>query len=189
MRRAHRRSIGGRGAALVEAALVLPVFLTALFAIIEYGLLYASQSTAGHATRAGVRYAAANYAIAGNQTGAANSTRDRIVLNLQSRTKTDVPLELWIYQSTTTGTPTGDDFANCGTDCLRYTWNGHTFALQSGSWTDPDACGATIDSVGVYLTMRHTFVSGFFGSSITQSFHSVARLEPLPTQQCPAGAT
>jgi Flp pilus assembly protein TadG len=51
-----------RGATIVEAALVLPVFFLLLLAIFEFGLVYSSYQTMVGAVREGARYAAATNA-------------------------------------------------------------------------------------------------------------------------------
>jgi hypothetical protein len=48
----------------------------------------------------------------------------------------------------------------------------------------PLACGATIDSIGVYVQARHTYISGILGSTRDVDGHTVMRLEPLPADQC-----
>ncbi len=174
---------------MAEAAFVMPIFFAMVFAAAEYGLMYAAQSTVAQSVRSGARYGSANYAIAGNQAVAADATRDKVVNDLRARNRNDLPVELLIYKATSSGTPESGDFANCGTRCLRYVWNGFTYAYVSGTWTDPDACGANLDSVGVYATPQHKYVTGVFGDQTTIAFHSVMRLEPLPVQQCPIGAS
>jgi TadE-like protein len=53
-----------RGAVLVEAALVFPIFLLLLFGLIEFGFIFKDTQTLDNMTRAGVRVGA----IAGNST-------------------------------------------------------------------------------------------------------------------------
>ena len=40
------------------------------------------------------------------------------------------------------------------------------------------------DAVGVYLQVRHNFVTNFFGSSKQIAEHTVMRLEPQPLINC-----
>ena len=77
---------------------------------------------------------------------------------------------------------------SCPTSCYRYTWTGGTFVLDGASpgWTGADACiilpnGTTLDSIGVYLTVRHRYVTGFLGSSV------VIREQRHPTRTPPSG--
>lgn len=50
-----------RGATLVEFAIALPLLLTLLFGIIEYGLVFAQQVEVRHAAREGARLAAVDF--------------------------------------------------------------------------------------------------------------------------------
>jgi len=74
----------------------------------------------------------------------------------------------------------------CSTDCIRFSWNSATgeFVRTSGSWTNADACGVTVDSIGVYVEARHDYISGILGRTRNVSGHTVMRLEPLPADQC-----
>lgn len=64
IRRSRPRSLGGRqrgrGQALVEFALVAPVFFLVLFAIVEAGRFMFYYETLNNATREGARYAIVN---------------------------------------------------------------------------------------------------------------------------------
>ncbi|ATX81772.1 TadE-like protein [Mariprofundus ferrinatatus] len=62
------------GAALVEMAIVLIIFLALVFAIIEFSLLIFNYSRVIESTRAGVRYAIVNNVEAGCASGVANIT-------------------------------------------------------------------------------------------------------------------
>ena len=59
-----------RGAAIVEAALVLPVFFLLLLAILEFGLVYSTYQTMVGGVREGARYAAATNANLGSPSAA-----------------------------------------------------------------------------------------------------------------------
>ncbi len=52
-----RRRRGQRGAAIIEAAFVTPVFLLILFGILEYGLLFRDNLTTNNASQEGARAA------------------------------------------------------------------------------------------------------------------------------------
>ena len=45
------------------------------------------------------------------------------------------------------------------------------------------------DSVGVYLKVRHNFVTNFFGSSKIIAEHTIMRLEPQPAASCQSVAS
>jgi hypothetical protein len=181
------------GVTVVEAAFVLPVVILVFFAIIEFGLLFSAVATTSSSSRAGARFGSANFAVASDKQVAANKIRDEVQANLTARTNLDDPEVLWVYKATSTGTPIGGSFATCATSCFKYTWDTatKTFVTQTGStaWSTPDACGATIDELGVFIQLKHTLVSGFFQPSRTVKEYTTVRLEPIPLDQCPVGAT
>ncbi len=57
-----------RGAALVEAALVLPLLLMLLVGIVEFGRVWNAQLSLSHAAREGIR----EYVVSGDETAAVN---------------------------------------------------------------------------------------------------------------------
>jgi Flp pilus assembly protein TadG len=185
------RGAGDRGAVLVEAAFVFPVVIFVALAVMEFGFLMAAQSTAQSATRDGVRFGAANFAVAGSNQAAADQIAATVASDLSARTSYDTPLKLYVYKADANGAPTGG-FASCTTDCYRYTWNGSAFVFDAASqpWTLPQACidptsgTNALDSIGAYVEMRHDYITGAFGSSNTLKEYTVSRLEPKPSSQC-----
>jgi Flp pilus assembly protein TadG len=195
----HRRARGDRGVVLVEAVFVLPVVIFIVFAIFEFGLLFAAQSTTNSATRDGVRFGSANFAVSGSNQAAADAIAAAVANDLSARTSLDEPIQLLIYKvDATTGLPAGG-YTSCTGDCYRYTWNGSAFvfdnAYASKRWTNPVACILTdpnnpnsglntLDSIGAYLEVNHSYITRAFGSSLLIKEHTVSRLEPLPGSQC-----
>jgi hypothetical protein len=177
-----------RGAVLIEAAFILPLVMVLSLAIMEFGLYFASSSTATSSTREGARQGSANFAIAGDKSLAADQVRLTVQADLRATPTLDTPIDLWVYKATSDGFPVGTtSFSSCATACYRYTWDGSKFVYDTASnaWTDPAACvGATIDSLGVYLRMRHSYFTGVIGRNATIKEHTVLRLEPLPRSQC-----
>jgi hypothetical protein len=184
-----------RGAALIEAAFVIPVLVVIVLGIMEFGLVFASTSTATQASRSGTRVAAVQYAAAGTTSQAQRTATDSIAAAVSADLKGlggATPVGIAIYKvdpASTSGLPVGGNpganlVGGCTDRCVRYTWNGTTLAYSSGSWTDPDACGATIDSIGVYVQANHRYVTGLLGSTRTVTGKTVMRLEPLSTDQC-----
>ncbi len=180
---------------LVEAVFVLPVVVFIVFAIMEFGLLFAASSTASASTRNGVRFGSANYAISGSNQAAADQIAASVAKDLSARTDLDTPIQMTIYQADGSGNPTGGTFTGCSMNCYHYTWSGSAWSYVSGTWANPSACiiqdpndpnaGVnTLDSIGVYVEMRHNFFTGAFGSSQLIKEHTVSRLEPLPLSQC-----
>lgn len=186
---------------MVEAAIVLPILIMVVMGIIELGFAFASASTANGTSRSGARLAAAAYATAGtgsdNQQAAADQIAATVTADLKNLTSAE-PIGMTIYRvdpTATDGAPVGgypdDNMAGgCSANCFRYTWNGTSMLHVGGSWPNPDACGMTLDSIGVFVQVRHDYLTGFVGDSVYLDGHTVMRLEPLPTDQCTgAGAS
>jgi Flp pilus assembly protein TadG len=187
------RARGDRGSALVEAALILPVVALMVFGIVEIGFLFRSATIVSTSTRNGARLASAQYGGASGSTAQANvmnEVRLTVEKDLGSRAGVDRPVSLWIYRANSSGKPPSGNFTSCGSPCYVYNWNSATghFALASGAWASPDACGITKDSVGVFVKATHSPVG--FGSTFgafTIAENTVMRLEPAISATCPTG--
>lgn len=196
---------GGRprredGAVLVEAAFVLPVFLLLIFGVIEWGLFFSGSATATSAAREGSRYGSANFAVSANKQTAADAIKDVVQRDLTALTRQDSPVRLLIYRADANGRPNTGNFGACTADCYRYNWSGSAFVLDPGSpgWASPSAClivlvnnvvtNPPLDTIGVYVEVTHTYVSGFLssivGATTLISEHATTRIEPLPQSQC-----
>jgi hypothetical protein len=189
------RTRGDQGAVLVEAVFVLPVVIFIVLSIFEFGLLMAAQSTTQSATRDGVRFASANYAVSGSNKGAADAIAAEVAKDLSARMGYDTPVRLIVYKADVNGAPVGG-YGSC-LSCYRYTWDGSAWLYDPSSpqWLNPLACinfdssdpnaGLnTLDSIGAYVELNHAYVTGAFGSSTLLKEHTVSRLEPLPAGQC-----
>jgi len=181
--RRRRRATGDEGAALVEAALVLPFLVIMVFGIVELGFLFRSASIVNSASRSGARLAAANYGSAttsAQQTSVLDNVRLSVEQDLTARAGGDTPSVLWIYRADSSGNPPSGDYNSCGSPCVIYTWSTSTghFVLSSGSWTNADACGTVHDNVGVFVRVSHAPI-GFtnFLGTLTLNEHTVMRLE------------
>ena len=178
---------------MVEAALILPVIVLLILGIMEFGLLFTSYSTTTAASRSGARLAATAYSQAGTSTTAQDSAATQIA----AATAADLevlnnaePIGMVIYKvnpSSTDGAPIGgfpgaNMTGGCTSSCIKFSYNAATqaFTKTSGSWTNADACGTAVDSIGVYVQARHTYISGILGSTRDVDGHTVMRLEPLP---------
>jgi len=195
--RARRRSESG--AALVEAAIILPVLMLFLLGIMEFGLVYASGATATGASRSGARLAATSYAPAKTDSNsrrtAANAIADAVSADSKALTSA-TPVGMVIYKVDSTsadGAPSGGWPGNnaflsggCSSNCFRYLWSGSPAKMtySSGDWAVPDACGATVDSIGVYVIIKHSYLTKLLGDSTYVTGRTIMRLEPLPTDQC-----
>lgn len=194
--RAKRRDRGQRGAVMVEAALILPIMAVLIMGIMEFGLLFTSYSTTTAASRSGARLAATAYSQA-----TTSALRDTAATQIAMATAADLevlnnaePVGMAIYRvdpfgvdgAPAGGFPGPNMAGGCTSRCIRFTWNPvtQTFDRTGGSWTDADACGTTVDSIGVYVQSEHSYISGMLGQTRDVDGHTVMRLEPLPADQC-----
>jgi hypothetical protein len=182
---------------MVEAALILPVIVLLVLGIMEFGLLFTSYSTTTASTRSGARLAATAYSQAGSSPTAQQDAATQISLataaDLEVLNNAD-PVGMAIYRvdpSSSDGAPLGGFpgpgmVGGCTSDCIRYSWDAatQTFERTSGDWTDADACGVAVDSIGVYVESTHFYISGILGEQRDVDGHTVMRLEPLPADQC-----
>jgi Flp pilus assembly protein TadG len=180
---------GDRGAVLVEAVFVFPIVFFIVMAIFEFGLLFAAQSTSQSSTREGARFASANFAVAADKTVAADQVMAEVRKDLGALTGYDTPIQLLIYKADGDGNPVRGSLTSCTASCFHYTWNGSAFVNDTPAaqaWNNPQGCiSSTLDNLGVYVEVRHNYVTGAFGSSQVLKEHTVSRLEPLPLIQCP----
>jgi hypothetical protein len=180
---------------LIEAAIVMPLLITLVMGIIDFGMVFSDMQTVGSSTRAGVRSGVAYSKQVGYDTQVKNAVKSA----LTART-TGTPLELWIYKVDTSsdatkkaGSPIGfPNFEDCVTSCQKYTWNGSDWQDAGGNgWAANSMNACTIsatqdlDIMGVRVKVRHDMVTGLFGRSITLTDKTIMRLEPQPLSQCP----
>ena len=196
----HRRARSESGAALIEAAIILPVLMVFLLGIIEFGLVYATGATATGASRSGARLAAASF-------GPGKATLSTQADNVASAVSGDltaltsaVPVGMVVYRVNPSGTdgapvggfPTRTDAMSggCTSDCFRYTWNTSTKKMvRNGGpgWTmaNTSVCNAaSADSVGVWVLIRHSYLTKLLGQYNWVDGKTIMRLEPVPSDQC-----
>jgi len=163
----------------------MPVLMLITFGIIEFGMLYGNVSTVSSASRSAARLGATGYAAAADKTAYITTMGVAARKDLSALSQ-GVPMQMWVYKASA-GTPTSCTAAN---NCWVMTWSTSTksWNAPTGGWSNPDACGTTLDTIGVYVEAQHKFVTGFFGSNKTVSSRTVMRIEPLPTDQCAAGS-
>ena len=203
LRRARRRRAqGDRGAALVEAALITPVFALLLFGIIEFGLTFRDYLTVANASRDGTRAASAF----GDDTYA-----DYNVLQvIRQSTKGFRPNEIRrviIFDAGGVGgsvlSPSHPAYAclNASTGinnvCNVYGASAlslpkSSFGCRSDMSLDRYWCPAALngqdgretrasvgpDYIGVYVQTRHNFITGLFGPGLNLEDELVMRIEP-----------
>jgi hypothetical protein len=184
-----RRRDGERGAVLVETAILIPVALLVTFGMIEFSSAYQSSSVATSAARSGARVASAEALLPDYAIHAASAAATAL-----HTVPSNEPVEMWVYRAQANGYPESGNFTTCATHCIKYPWVPATRTFDTTNWTGggwpantQNACNAALwDSVGVYVKLNHRFLTKLFGVTITLTDHAVFRLEPAPTQLCPA---
>ena len=80
---------------------------------------------------------------------------------------------MWVYKADdTTGYPSSGNFTTCSTKCIKYTWIPSTRKFDTanpsgGGWlaSTQNACNSSNwDSVGVYVKLKHKFLTKLFGA-------------------------
>jgi Flp pilus assembly protein TadG len=196
----RRSSRSDRGAALVEAAIILPVLMVFLLGIIEFGLVYATGATATGASRSGARLAAAAFGPEkATLSTSANNVAAAVSADLTALTSA-APIGMVVYRVNPNGTdgapyggfPAENDSMSggCTQDCFRYKWNAATKQMEPNGgpgWTmaNSSVCNAaSADSVGVWVLVRHSYLTKIVGQYNYVTGKTVMRLEPLPSDQC-----
>ncbi|MHC4695525.1 MAG: TadE family protein [Planctomycetota bacterium] len=91
---AHRRdSRRARAAAVVEFAVVLPVLLTILFGIVEYGYVFMVRLTVEHAAREGCRVASLSTSTSAEVTARVAQTMNDLPYTLDPPLSNPVPCQ------------------------------------------------------------------------------------------------
>jgi hypothetical protein len=184
----RQRRDGQRGAAAVEAAIVLPLLIVMLFGIFEVALLVNDNLLMSQAARSAVRTAVAMPRDPGFDSEAAIAAAG--VLGADNSGNIE---ELTIYRADpATGRPVGGgDAENCFTDCVRYEWNPTAELFDRVPGTEWDAttqmaCGSrdATDFVGVEIRGRHEWATGLFGEGLVLTERAVMRLEPVLAGSC-----
>lgn len=191
--RTRRRS---RGQALVEFALILPVFVLTFFGTVEFSLIMASLGSYNFAVRDATRL--------GTVLGRSTTTVDTQMINLAlshiSGIVMATPSEFDIYRATSDGkcldspnavpatVPGGTaqevsiDAATCAKGV--YTLVGGTWTLTAGTgWSVNDRNDSleSADYLGMRVLYQYTFVTGLVGAVgtfLNLSATSAQRIEP-----------
>ena len=190
LRRAVRRD---EGAALVEFALVAPVFLLVIFGILEFGLAFKDYLTVTNTSRSSARVASA---------GGADVDADYAIIQSLSRESSAMSVgdiqRMVVYRASGPGDPVP---ASCAAGnsaagvCNVYTvsdfqrppaaWGCLSPTSLDGWWCPTSrkvaitaANGGPPDYVGVWVKARHNFITGLFGANLTFTDQTVMRIEP-----------
>ena len=175
----------------METAILVPVVILITFGLIEFSSAYQSSSTAANSARSAARTASAEALLSGYATDAAAAAATAL-----HNVPSDEPVEMWIYRANDKGYPGADgntSFSTCSTKCIQYDWveSSRSFDTDNpggGGWpsSTQKACSPSDwDSVGVFIKLRHKYLTTLFGATIDLTDHAVFRLEPAPTQLCP----
>lgn len=186
----RQRARGNRGVAVVEAAIVTPVFFALILGICEISLAMNDYLAVSTAVRSGAREASTDgtdlqsdylvlqaIARAGNAISRAKITRIVIykataygdLPTTQCRGGTPVTGTCNVYTSSDMSRPS-TDFGCISTKNLDRYW-------CPSSRKDTLTSGGT-DYVGVWMSYTHTWLTKMFGNTLTLSDSSVIRLEP-----------
>ncbi len=179
-----------RGAVLVEAAFVTPVFLALVLGVMEIGLAMNDNLALAHTVRAGSRVASAS----GDDPFADYGIIQAVKRESAALPRAQVDLVV-VYKASAFGQ---DPTAACkaGNDvtgvCNAYTPADFSkpkdrWACLSSESLDKAWCpttrkvsrsGAGPDYVGVWMKIRHPWLTRMFGATLTLTDASVIRLEP-----------
>lgn len=188
-----KRFEGDRGATLIEAAVVTPLFVLLIFAIFELGLAFRDQLTVQNGSQEGVRAAS----IKGNQPDADFAVLRAVEYGLDA-TGTDIVDYVVVFKA---DGPEGVLPPACRASsqaglCNRYT-SAHFRALldnAAGNDTGNFRCGALDrawcptgreaslsagpDYVGVHIEVTHKYLTGILGGSVGLGSTSILPIEP-----------
>ena len=193
MRYRATRQRSERGAALIEAALVTPVFLLIVFFILEMGLLFRDSLTTDNASREGARAASTR----GNEADA-----DYFVLRTVEHGLEAMGLQRLQYVVVFKATGPNDTLpASCAVAsqadlCNRYTaadffaelddaagndTGNFRCGTRDSSWcatTRETSLSAGTDFIGIHVQTRHDFITGMFAGGNDLGETTILRLEP-----------
>ncbi|MGE0878564.1 MAG: TadE/TadG family type IV pilus assembly protein [Acidimicrobiia bacterium] len=183
-----RSRFSDRGAVIVESALILPLLLTLMLAIGEFGLAWRGRSTVQTAVRSGAR--------AGSSLGTAATADYDILQGIAAGlgSLTGDVTKIVVYKSTTAdGAVPSACLAGAVTgSCNVYTSAAFSYPSSSfgcrGTGIDDAWCPtrrvaditdpAGLDYLGVYIEVHHDYIAKLFGSGVTIKDHTVLRVEP-----------
>ena len=195
-----RRRRRERGASLVEAAFVTPVFLALIFGIIEFGFLFRNYLTVNNAALAGARAAS----VAGD-----DEDGDFLIVRTVAHAIEAMGIEnldfVVVYKASGPDdvVPPSCVFGpSTALNCNRFTQREFFLNLESSPGVKTDwACGPAaqdrfwcptdrntqkpqvpadpdLEYVGVHVQGHHQYVTGFIGSSTKLTSNRIIRLEP-----------
>ena len=166
-----------RGATLVEAAIVLPLFFLLVFGLLEFGLGFKDWLSLNHGAREGARVSVAaaddiradQLALEALEKGLAGNMIDAVdhveIANADDDTLVNIYLPL-------PGDPCG--WSPCPNPDLNPGFE-TTLTWPPG---DRQVTAPNVDKVRVSIVFRHDFVTGFVGDDAVWTASRVMRIEP-----------
>lgn len=198
IRNPGRRRWAESGVTLVEFAIVLPIFVTMLFAMIEFGIAFNAELAINRASQTGALVAGQ----AGPQSDADCIILARVESQLQAPLDKNNVLQVKIFRASMTGNSilAASTYARSGTkDCGTYSV---PYSATSTGYPPSQRCNvlagcptlspprSTVDKIGVQITYRHVPVTpmrnllsflGGSGSGFDWTFtkQNESRMEPV----------
>ena len=190
-RAATDRAEGGQG--IVEFALIVPVFITLLLGMLEFGFVFDENLTLEYASREGARVGSA-LVDGGGSPGCTTvdnqiiAAVERVLTSDGSRITLERVGQIRIYLATATGSEAGPVDVWIYAAGQGPVVDGKTldFKLQSTSWS---ACsrtnaGSPAPSIGVSVSYSYQFQTpigiavGFVGGSLPMADHTIMAMNP-----------
>ena len=178
----------------VEAAIIFPLLIVLVFGIIEFSLILRDYVSLNSLVRTGTRVAATLPRLDPATTVPTGQDLAAVVVDSMNQAGNALPRntfeELWVYQANDQGFPLGTSgFTSCTTNCVIYRANtagDFVRVTDTGApfwdWESQNACpNSNIDSVGVWLRVRHDGITGLFFNDISISDFAVSNFEPIAT--------
>lgn len=184
------RARASDGQSLVEFALVIPIFLTMLIALVEFTFVF----NAVLATNFAARDAALLAAEAGSDAGADCAILKAVEADIGAPANHAQIQTVEVFETTAAGVQTGSAtvYARSGTyNCtlpdgtpmsLPYTRTGNGYAMANRCNILAGCSGSPLDHVGVRVTYRHTWRTPFgtsFGPFLDVVKSNSMRMEPV----------
>jgi hypothetical protein len=198
-----RRRRKERGASIVEAAFVTPVFLALIFGVMELGFLFRNYLSISNASLAGARAAS----VAGDDPAADFLVVRTVAHGIEAIGARNVDFVV-VYDASPApgGQPLKEPPASClfgsssALSCNRYTKAEFFLSLREPDGTTPNwECDPTTgrdrfwcptdretivgnaDYVGVFVQVNHQYLTGLFGDDTKLTSNRVIRIEPTKT--------
>lgn len=196
MFRSKRRQTGSKGQALVEFALVFPIFFVLLMGLIEFGLVFNAILSINFASRDGSLIAAE----AGNSSGADCVILNKVELGIGAPSSTARVQKVEIYKADKNGKQIGSSvnvynrtgsktctLPDATTMTVPYTLSGSAGYVDTSRCNVQGGCGGSggVDTIGVKVTYLYNWftpMGSFIGlgiSNFTLVQSNAMRMEPV----------